>query len=620
MLTYFPSLFPDELLYSWFARYHDHSGNVSSKQTMQELFGKISSVAVVDFPNNVKSFYNNIEQFNPPNIKSIIKNHTMYNYYTVFQSEEMRKRAIDYIKNGGKPGAIHMFLGIAASTIKDWQYLRFCDSCVKQDREQYGEAYWHMNHQFPKVFYCHLHQELLYNSNIKLRNPHKHEFISAEKANLIPPNIFSLYSSKTEHHLKKLSKESLYLLSLEPVDDICKIYKYLMQINGYANHLGKVHQKYFVEKFKSYYGEELLTLIDCNFDECSDTSWIRSIVRKHRKAFHPIQHLLVLNFLGVSVKNLKSLDGKIYKPFGEGPYYCLNPAADHYKKRVINDVVITTCSKTRKPVGTFECECGFIYSRRGPDNSESDNYRLGRIKEFGHIWLKKLKHLVANQICFFEIAKILKCDYKTVQKYANLYFENTRNDCLITKRDLQKKCDEWLAILKENIYSNISELRKIRPDLYMWHYRNNKDWLFQNGPSKEKFKKVLSTVDWEKRDKQVLMQVRKIIEDLFSREKPVYVNKTKVLSLINLNFKTEKVLHKLPLSKAYLEINIETRTDFQKRRIIWAFNNIVESGESITFSKVKRKAGIKGKFDDLIIKTLKEVNLDDKYWIFSGSI
>lgn len=39
MLSYFPNLYPDELLYSWFARYHDHSGNTSSKQTMKELFG-----------------------------------------------------------------------------------------------------------------------------------------------------------------------------------------------------------------------------------------------------------------------------------------------------------------------------------------------------------------------------------------------------------------------------------------------------------------------------------------------------------------------------------------------------------------------------------------------------
>ncbi|WP_257985669.1 TnsD family Tn7-like transposition protein [Bacillus canaveralius] len=174
-----------------------------------------------------------------------------------------------------------------------------------------------------------------------------------------------------------------------------------MQINGYANYLGKVHQQYFTQQFKGYYGKEFLTLVDCDFDEHSDTSWLRSIVRKHRKVFHPLQHLLLLSFLNVSVKDLDQFKGKQYKPFGQAPYYCLNPAAGHYKNRVIEDVTITTCTDTRRPVGTLSCKCGFVYSRRGPNIDENDVFRIGRIKVFGDIWLAKLKELVASGLSYY---------------------------------------------------------------------------------------------------------------------------------------------------------------------------------------------------------------------------
>ncbi|UTW70797.1 hypothetical protein KHA80_09250 [Anaerobacillus sp. HL2] len=42
------------------------------------------------------------------------------------------------------------------------------------------------------------------------------------------------------------------------------------------------------------------------------------------------------------------------QPFGDGPYYCLNPAAvDHYKQRAVTELVVTICTDTRKPVGHF---------------------------------------------------------------------------------------------------------------------------------------------------------------------------------------------------------------------------------------------------------------------------
>ncbi|MBB4825593.1 transposase-like protein [Sporosarcina luteola] len=609
MLSYFPNLYPDELLYSGFARYHDHSGNISSKQTMKELFGNMTSVAVVDFPNNLEVFYNNIVHFNPPNINDLVTNHTMYNYYTAFQSDEMKSRAFDYITNGGKPGAIHMFLGIAASTIKNWYYLRFCSSCVQQDRERYGEAYWHMSHQLPKVFYCHLHQELLHHSTIEFRNPHKHEFISAEKADLLSPRLITVFSSKLEQQLKKLSDESINLIRYvenTQIQDFTQIYKYLMQVNGYANHFGKVHQQHFTQQFKQYYGEEFLTLVDCNFDEHSDTSWLRSIVRKHRKAFHPVQHLLLLQFLSVSFKDLQNYIGKKYEPFGQAPYYCLNPAAEHYKQLVISNVAVTTCTDTRNPVGTFSCDCGFVYSRRGPDVDKSAALKVGRIKNFGPVWQAKLMQLATSGLSLYGIAQVLECDYATVKKYISNSKDKSLNhkDPLMDLR-IQKEA-EWLKLIEKYANFTVTQLRDINSALYAWHYRNNREWLKENSPRMKEKVTANNRVDWEKRDLEILHLVKKAIKKLYAVEKPIYVNKSRVAKEIGQLSLLEKLLDKLPKTKEYLNKHLETREQFQIRRIKWACRKFYMEGEgNLVAWKVRRLSGLRERLSH-VVKTVLE--------------
>src|SRR5699024_12089085 len=76
---------------------------------------------------------------------------------------------------------------------------------------------------------------------------------------------------------------------------------------------------------------------------------------------------------------------------------CLNKAADHYKQLVISNVKITRDFKTTAPIGTFECSCGYIYARKGPDKSSEDKYHIGRVKVFGATWMDKLRVLASNK-------------------------------------------------------------------------------------------------------------------------------------------------------------------------------------------------------------------------------
>lgn len=45
-----------------------------------------------------------------------------------------------------------------------------CKKCRKEDLEQYGTSYWHVQHQLPSVFECYLHQSILELSNDPVKN------------------------------------------------------------------------------------------------------------------------------------------------------------------------------------------------------------------------------------------------------------------------------------------------------------------------------------------------------------------------------------------------------------------------------------------------------------------
>lgn len=94
---------------------------------------------------------------------------------------------------------------------------------------------------------------------------------------------------------------------------------------------GNLRVKELVAKFKQYYGEEFLDLIQCNISNDGYNNWLLDIFRKPRKRTHPIRHLLVINFLGYSIKDIVENEVR-YKAFGDGHWPCMNKVCKNYKK------------------------------------------------------------------------------------------------------------------------------------------------------------------------------------------------------------------------------------------------------------------------------------------------
>ena len=176
MIAYFPAIYPDELVYSWFCRYYVHSGCLSHKMALQELYCKRSDNPSKEFIGNLNpGAMEQIGEMYP--MDELVLNHTMYPQYARFVPLEQKKTAL--FRLGHDSCDIHHLFAVLPRDEGE-QYLRFCPLCVKEDRETYGETYWHRKHQIRNISICMKHKCRLMESSVLAKSEQSYRFFPAE--------------------------------------------------------------------------------------------------------------------------------------------------------------------------------------------------------------------------------------------------------------------------------------------------------------------------------------------------------------------------------------------------------------------------------------------------------
>ena len=611
MMTFFPVPYEDEVLYSVLARYHVRSGNISYKATMRDLFGATSVTAVMDLPSNIHNLVNNMPLNSRYTEEYLIKNHTLFPFYSAFLPPERAEKVLESMK-GENGGSVYSRTGIMASSVTLNQYFKFCPVCAKEDKLQYGELYWHRVHQIPGVLVCPKHYVPLYNSLVPVRGYNKYQYKAASEENCVKPDIDVMYADDIFEKLVRLTEDAQVLLNSDFEKRNIEWYKeqYLAKMTemGFATVNGKVHRKRLIKEFINYYGEEFLDMVQSSVDVDNDSNWLMDMIRKKNKTAHPIRHLLLSRFLGISLQDLfnKKME---YKPFGNGPWPCLNAASEHYLKPVVSNLKVAYSTDSKCPVGTFSCTCGFVYTRSGPDESEDARYRFGRIKKFGQVWEEKLKELLDQKLSLRETARLLGVDPITVKKYAKKLglttywekrseaddvYDNEENSYSLMNFDKGYYRERWNELRKKYPEMGKTQLRQVDKALFAWLYRNDREWLNQNSPDKKVANVANNRVDWNQRDNEILSQIKGVVDKMLnSDEKPERITISLIGSKLGIRGLLEKYLDKLPRTKAYLDSVKETNHDFRLRRIRWAVNELEKEGEELQLWKIMRKAGIR---------------------------
>jgi hypothetical protein len=101
-------------------------------------------------------------------------------------------------------------------------------------------------------------------------------------------------------------------------------YHNLLLARGYAHYNGDIKTTKLFRDLTHFYQHDLLEELHCSMGP-PPHCWLTRLLLRERVDVvqHPLRHLLLITFLGCTPEQVFS-SFAAYKPFGEGPWPCLN--------------------------------------------------------------------------------------------------------------------------------------------------------------------------------------------------------------------------------------------------------------------------------------------------------
>ncbi len=176
-IAYFPKIYPDELIYSVLSRFYQNCGYPNYIFCAEDLFINKRVRPDMEFINELKPEVLHLLCQNML-VEHLIEKHTMFPYYARFLPKERRIKGFEALCN--MSGDYNNLLAVPKQKSAEERYLRYCPLCVKEDRDVYGETYWHRSHQMMEVDFCPKHGCRLINSSIVVHAKASPNLIPAE--------------------------------------------------------------------------------------------------------------------------------------------------------------------------------------------------------------------------------------------------------------------------------------------------------------------------------------------------------------------------------------------------------------------------------------------------------
>lgn len=553
MLSYFPAIYPDELLYSVLARWLRHQGAVGMTGPLTHVFGRRFASASLDLP----GWIGHVAAALPPErgltAEALIDQQTLFPYYTAYVPAPLRSECRQAMCAGTVSGW-HLRLGIAAFRVSRIRSLRFCSECVQDMQLRYGELYWRRSHQLPGVLVCPEHGCALQHSALELDGVGRFEYVAASRLQCSPdrPRV-QLPGHSRVTLLLDIARRSAKLLVNpgEPRDFATwtSYYRLRMARVGLVWSGRRMKLADLLDSFDEYYGDAMARIAT----ECEGIAltreWLPDMVRKHRKVAHPLQHILLEAFLDSRDESAE--------PFGTGPWPCCNPLAPH-----VGSLTVASVARHRNhghDVGVFACSCGYVYTRRFIQGTGV--LEPPRVQNFGPLLDIELRRLVERGSKLRPAARALGIDPKTVARRAHeLHLDVTWKDP--PRRELHTKT------------LTVSEAGPARDRVYNARAQAN------------------ARRNWTDIDAQLSKGIHAEAVAIRKIEPPHRVSRAELERRVSRRDWLGKRLHKLPSCSVALDEEAEDAAAFHDRRVRWAVQSLAEGTARHSLSRLADRVGV----------------------------
>ncbi|MEJ9125629.1 TnsD family Tn7-like transposition protein [Bacillus cereus] len=597
MIPFFPRIYEGELFYSILARYHRYSGNVEAIKTIRDLYGMDNVRVYSHVVRKLNILYERIKIFNIPSIEELIAKHTFYFYYTNFKGIKTKDSLKEVMLNG-EENEMNRVVGIKHNV-----YFKYCPHCTREDIENYGETYWRLQHQIFGVQVCLKHNETLCDSDVSWSNRgRKKGFREIEAATLENCPISRkgiVFSDETKYKLVMIAEELKKMASsdynINP-DTISDIYRYVLFRKGYMK--GKVvNIKKLYRDFTNYYGQSLLELLNLTFNSNKRSNWVISILKRGRQTFSPVQHALIIIFLGEKIDTINQYNDQEYSSFGKGPYPCLNPFARHYLNSTI-DTVNLSMDQRGNCIGIFECKCGFKFSCLLKEYNNQKQFIVHQIIDIEQRWVDYFELLANGNLKQEDLFCLDESVITLMQKRYLIYIQNKKRKLSgkPSAEKVEKYRREWLRYRERYPDFTVNKIRSFAGGVYTFLYRYDRDWLYENTIYIER--SIAKRNNWAEIDKNLLIEVQEVINKIKNYNGyPIKVTKHSIRRELSRDIGAY-TLKNCPLTAEFLKLNVESVEQFQIRRIYWAVEKLINNNEDVVKYKIRKIARLSDNISD----------------------
>ncbi|TCV81066.1 TnsD family Tn7-like transposition protein [Sulfurirhabdus autotrophica] len=480
--SFLPILLPGETLYSWCARYHRLSGNHLAAHTSKQLFGSPTAGLMQDFPSHLSVF---VERSGGllGDIEALAHHHTLLGFYTAFRPAEVSQSALASMA-GTSVERLKFRLGLPASRLGATHPLKACPVCMLEDQHRFGNAYWHLEHQWPAVWACLAHQQPLWSCAAKTKALNNLQW-------LLPGDIQEKYWNIPEqainswHILERMADfanqcQQIAGLHLDP-KILRQTYLVGLKQRGWLTRSGMIrmietrtnflHQAHALEAIPGF---EFIASVR---DESS--GFLGVLLRAVRGHKHPVKHLLLMAFLFSSWQIFweiyQAMLAVTAKKRSQNPLTDDDPRRQRLTELIKQEGLSVSESARRLGV---KLDLALFWARQ-------DGLPYRRRPRAIHATLLPVLHeALSTGENRDEVAKRVGISVDAVTRFLNSHpdLKTSWTEAHLGKQRETYRA-HYLAILAENPGASLTFLRTLPGCGYKWLYRNDRDWLSEHLPS-----------------------------------------------------------------------------------------------------------------------------------------
>lgn len=508
-----PNWLPEETLFSLCSRYHVLTGASRSEDTCRLLFGHSRRGLAHDLPSQIDEFARRT-QLQLGSAEQIARNKTILSYYLPLRSLDDELDALAAMRGQGI-GSLKFRLGLLTSKFGASHPLKACPLCMQADTQSYGTTYWHLQHQYPGVWYCNTHECQLLYTTAKTNGEERFNWLLPHGTHLQPTETFSDTASQHQSLSGlKISKISAALANLTSgfrfaPQALLDTYRGELIERGFASRSGSLRH----DRIGQSYFNNILPLAGiANMFAMPTTpsqaaAQVLRILRPSRSGTHPFRHVLVIYWLFESwekfwskyIAALSNAAAGIVLPCPVKTSPTHTDAKENEIYRLVTSEAYS-CRKAADLVGVDIATAASWLAKKGiAITRRPKKLKASQRNELVADLARGAEKLAVAQKYGLSISTITKVLFSEVGLHAQ--WCASRHEAA-----RQKARNEWLKAKRENPFQSVKQLREEIPQAYAWLYRNDRSWLVsENADLPKGLRQRGSNVDWAERD-QLLRQ------------------------------------------------------------------------------------------------------------------